>query len=162
MHRVRLSAVLLASVLLGGAACDNPVSADRLPPPTPEEITYASSLNITLSQFSKTSLGVYTQDQVVGTGATIANGDSVSVGYTGWLPNGVQFDTNQPNGSPLRFKVGAKSVVPGFENGVIGMRVGGTRRIIIPSPLAYGRAGQGTAIPGNAVLIFSVTMSQRF
>jgi FKBP-type peptidyl-prolyl cis-trans isomerase FkpA len=162
MQRLRLSAVLLAGSLFGLAACDNPVSADRLPPPTPEEITYASSLNITLSQFTRTTLGVYTQDQVVGTGAVIASGDSVSVGYTGWLPNGVQFDTNQPNGSPLRFRVGAQAVVPGFENGVIGMRVGGTRRIVIPSPLAYGRAGQGTSIPGNAVLVFSITMSQRF
>lgn len=162
MHRVRFSAVLLASALLGGAACDNPVSADRLPPPTPEEITYASSLNINLSQFSRTALGVFTQDQVVGTGATIVAGDSVSVGYTGWLPNGVQFDTNLPNGTPFRFRLGAdRSAVVGFQDGVIGMRVGGTRRIIIPSPLAYGRTGQGS-IPGNAVLIFSITMSQRF
>jgi FKBP-type peptidyl-prolyl cis-trans isomerase len=162
MHAVARSAVLFAGALTLLAGCENPVSADRLPPPTPEEITYASSLNITLSQFNRTALGVFYQDQVQGTGATIASGDSVSVGYTGWLPNGVQFDTNQPNGTPLRFKVGASQVVRGFEDGVIGMRVGGTRRIIIPSPLGYGRAGAGTSIPGNAVLIFSITMSQRF
>lgn len=161
MHAVARFAALLAGAATLVTGCENPVSADRLPPPTPAEVTYASSLNITLSQFTRTALGVYVQDQVVGTGATIASGDSVSVGYTGWLTSGVQFNTNQPNGTPLRFRVGT-GVVPGFSDGVIGMRVGGTRRIIIPSPLAYGRTGFGTNIPGNAVLIFSITMSQRF
>lgn len=160
MHRIA-SAVVVAVAGLA-AACANPVGEDRLPPPDPTQITYATSLNIDLAQFSRTANGVFYQDQVVGTGATIATGDSVSVGYTGWLANGTQFDTNQPSGNPLRFRVGSDAVILGFGEGIPGMRVGGTRRIIIPSGLAYGRRGLPPAIPGNSVLIFQIVMSQRF
>lgn len=160
MHRIATAAATVALGLLAG--CANPVGEDRLPPPDPTQITYAASLNINLSQFTRTANGVYYQDQTVGTGATVARGDSVSVGYTGWLPNGTQFDTNQPNGTPLRFRVGGTAVIAGFGEGIPGMRVGGTRRIIIPSELAYGRPGAPPSIPSNAILIFQIVMSQRF
>lgn len=165
MHGMPLSVrrpFLVVVALAVAAGCSNPVGEDKLPPPAPDQITYAPSLNITLSQFTKNADGVYTQDQVPGTGAVIAAGDSVAVGYTGWLASGTQFDTNQPAGTPLRFKVGAGTVIKGFGSGVTGMRVGGTRRIIIPSELAYGRAGSPPNIPSNAVLIFSIIMSQKF
>ena len=160
MHRFPI--VLAAALALTTASCANPVGENQLPPPDPTQITYASSLNINLAQFTRTANGVYYQDQTVGSGATIANGDSVAVGYTGWLPNGTQFDTNQPSGTPLRFRVGGTAVIAGFGEGIPGMRVGGTRRLVIPSTLAYGRRGAPPSIPSNAVLVFSIVMSQRF
>jgi peptidylprolyl isomerase len=161
MHNRILSLVAVAAVVLVGG-CQNPVGEDKLPPPDPTQVVYASSLNINLSQFTRLESGVYIQDVTVGSGATIASGDSVAVGYTGWLVNGTQFDTNQGSGTPFRFKVGAKQVIDGWEVGVVGMRVGGTRRLIIPSTLAYGRSGSPPSIPSNAVLVFSVTMAQKF
>jgi len=160
MHRLATLLATATVALLGG--CDNPVGEDRLPPPDPTQVTYAPSLNINLSQFTRTANGVYVQDQTVGTGATIANGDSVAVGYTGWLTNGTQFGSNQPSGVPLSFRVGSNSIIAGFGEGIPGMRVGGTRRIIIPSTLAYGRLGNPPDIPSNAVLVYSIVMSQRF
>lgn len=156
-RRRHVSALMALAASATVAACSNPVSADRVPPPGPDEITYAPSLNITLSQFTKQADGVYVQDQTPGTGALIASGDSISVAYTGWLPTGKQFDSGT-----FRFKVGAGSVIKGFDSGVVGMRVGGTRRVIIPSELAYGRAGSPPNITPDAVLIFSITLNQRF
>jgi peptidylprolyl isomerase len=75
--------------------------------------------------------------------------------YTGWLANGTQFDSNQTSG--FRFSLGAGEVIRGWDLGVPGMKTGGTRQLIIPPALGYGASGTGP-IPGNAVLIFNVTM----
>lgn len=161
MHNRILSLLSVAVVVLL-SGCQNPVGEDKLPPPDPTQVVYAASLNINLSQFTKLESGVYIQDVTVGSGATIASGDSVAVGYTGWLANGTQFDSNQGSATAFRFKVGAGQVIDGWDLGVVGMRVGSTRRLVIPSPLAYGRTGSPPRIPSNAVLIFSVTMAQKF
>jgi hypothetical protein len=156
-----LPALALAAAV-AVAACSNPVGADRVPPPDPTQVVYAPSLGIDLSQFTRTSSGLYVRDDIVGTGAVIADSDSVAVRYTGWLVNGTRFDTNEPNGTPFRFRVGAGQVIAGWDEGIVGMRVGGTRRLVIPSPLAYGPGGAPPSIPGNAVLVFRVVLVQRF
>ena len=99
-----------------------------------------------------TSLEV--QDITVGTGATAAVGDNVSVGYSGNFLDGRVFD---PGPGPINFVIGAHSVIAGFEQGIVGMRVGGVRKLTIPSDLAYGASGRGS-IPPNTPLQFTVTL----
>jgi FKBP-type peptidyl-prolyl cis-trans isomerase len=98
-------------------------------------------------------------DLTVGTGATAVNGSLVTVHYTGTFTNGQKFDSSYDTGQPLGpFRLGAGQVIPGFEQGIVGMRVGGKRRISIPPSLAYGSAGVPGRIPGNATLIFEVDL----
>jgi FKBP-type peptidyl-prolyl cis-trans isomerase FkpA len=104
-----------------------------------------------------------TTDTVVGTGADAVAGKTVSVNYTGWLYNasaanfkGAQFDSSTGKGA-LEFQLGAKNVIPGFDQGVTGMKVGGKRTILIPSNLGYGPAG-ASRIPPNSGLVFEVEL----
>jgi FKBP-type peptidyl-prolyl cis-trans isomerase len=111
---------------------------------------------------SSTSVGVFTTtDLAVGTGATAVTGSNVNVSYTGWL-----YDTGKPNGKGAQFDSGSfgfvvgTTVVPGFSQGVVGMRVGGQRRLIIPPALAYGdNPPAGSIIPTNATLVFDITLN---
>jgi FKBP-type peptidyl-prolyl cis-trans isomerase FkpA len=103
-------------------------------------------------------------DLVVGTGAQAAAGNSVTVHYTGWLYNpagtnskGTQFDTSLDGDPPLAVVLGVSNIIPGFQQGLVGMRVGGRRRMYIPPNLAYGSSGAGP-IPPNASIVFEVEM----
>ena len=89
----------------------------------------------------------------MGTGEPAALLDTVTLTYTGWLVNGEVFDSG---GFPAT--LGVTALIPGFTEGIVGMRVGGTRTIVIPADLAYGSAGQGS-IPGNAVLVFEIMLT---
>lgn len=95
------------------------------------------------------------EEITVGTGATAAVGDTVSVGYAGSFLDGRVFD---PGPGPITFQIGAGRVIPGFEQGIVGMRVGGKRRITVPSALAYGSAGSPPTIPPNTPLRFDITL----
>ncbi len=97
-------------------------------------------------------------DVVVGSGAEAQPGQQVSVHYTGWLTNGQTFDSSRPRGQAFTFKLGGGQVIPGWDQGVAGMRVGGQRRLIIPPTLGYGARGAGGVIPPNATLIFDVEL----
>jgi FKBP-type peptidyl-prolyl cis-trans isomerase len=99
-------------------------------------------------------------DLVSGTGAATAPGRTVVMHYQGWLPDGRRFDSSYERGRPIEFVLGQKMVIPGWERGVTGMRVGGKRKLVIPPQLAYGAAGQGAAVPPNATLIFEVELVQ--
>ena len=109
-----------------------------------------------------TSTGVFTiTDLVVGTGATAVSGSTVTVTYTGWL-----YDTGKPNGKGTQFDsgtipfvVGGNGVIQGFSQGVLGMKVGGQRRVIIPPALAYGSQSPSASIPPNATLVFEITLT---
>ncbi|MBK6591481.1 MAG: FKBP-type peptidyl-prolyl cis-trans isomerase [Burkholderiales bacterium] len=103
-------------------------------------------------------------DTKVGTGATAANGNTVTVNYTGWLYDataasfrGKQFDSSVGK-APFSFKLGVGQVIQGWDQGVVGMKVGGTRTLVIPSALGYGSAGAGGIIPGNTALVFTVDL----
>lgn len=100
-----------------------------------------------------------------GPGATIAAGQKAVVQYTGWLyetsaadKKGKEFDSSKNAGQPFRFTLGAGQVIKGWDQGVLGMRVGGKRRLTIPADLAYGDAGAGGVIPPGATLIFDVDL----
>ncbi len=99
-------------------------------------------------------------DVTVGTGATAQTGSQISVQYTGWFQStGKKFDSSYDHGGqPFQVTLGAGQVIPGWDKGLVGMKVGGTRRLIIPPALAYGAAGQPPTIPPNSTLIFDVTL----
>ncbi len=93
-----------------------------------------------------------------GTGAVVKKGDTVSVHYVGVLENGTKFDSSIDRGTPFEFNLGAGQVIPGWDIGVEGMKIGEARKLTIPSELAYGSRGAGNTIPPNAVLIFEVEL----
>ena len=121
--------------------------------PEPTDVEFAASLGIDLDNMTETASGLFVRDDSVGTGEPAALLDTVTLTYTGWLVNGEVFDSG---GFPAT--LGVTALIPGFTEGIVGMRVGGTRTIVIPADLAYGSAGQGS-IPGNAVLVFEIMLT---
>lgn len=99
-------------------------------------------------------------DRVVGSGAEATPGRTVVMHYRGRLVDGRPFDSSHERGRPVEFVLGQRMVIPGWEQGVRGMRVGGQRTVVVPPGLAYGAAGQGTAVPPNATLIFDLDLVQ--
>jgi FKBP-type peptidyl-prolyl cis-trans isomerase len=104
-------------------------------------------------------------DLKAGEGASIASGQRAVVQYTGWLyeasapdKKGKEFDSSRRSGEPFRFALGAGQVIKGWDQGVVGMKIGGRRRLTIPADLAYGENGAGGAIPPGATLVFEVEL----
>ncbi|MGH7723213.1 MAG: FKBP-type peptidyl-prolyl cis-trans isomerase [Candidatus Dormibacteria bacterium] len=150
-----------SDALPSGAATSNPVQTPAAA--TPTSCADAASSVDKLAQtvpLTKTGDGLEYGDITVGTGAMPRSGEKLTVQYTGWLSNGCVFDSSRkPGGSPFSFVIGANppNVIAGWEEGLLTMRVGGRRRLVIPPVLAYGPAGQG-AIPPNATLTFDVEL----
>jgi len=109
-----------------------------------------------------TASGLKYDDVTLGEGATAAAGMSVTVHYTGWLTDGVikgkKFDSSKDRNDPFVFPLGAGHVIKGWDEGVQGMKVGGTRLLTIPADLGYGARGAGGVIPPNATLLFEVEL----
>jgi len=155
----RLLRLLSASAALALAGClSDPVSVPEVDPAT---TTFANSLNISIASMTRTASGLYFRDDSAGTGtATAAAGDSVTVHYTGWLSNGVRFDTSREGTrGPIGFRLGARPprVIAGWEEGLLGMKVRGRRTLVIPPSLAYG-PNDFNGIPGNSILVFEVQL----
>lgn len=139
-------AALVCAVVLVVAACGSSSS------PTSPSGTDVASLTVT--------------DLTVGTGTEATAGRTVTVNYTGWLYSagapdnkGQQFDSSlTPGRTPFPFRLGVGSVIRGWDQGVVGMKVGGTRRLVIPSSLAYGSSGSSGVIPPNAALVFDIEL----
>ena len=103
--------------------------------------------------------GLIIVDNVVGEGAEAEKFDILTVNYTGKLEDGTVFDSSKnPGRDPFRFTVGAGQVIQGWEEGFIGMKIGGTRTLTIPSEMGYGARGAGDLIPPNATLIFDIEL----
>ena len=107
-----------------------------------------------------TSSGLMIEEIVEGTGDTATAGQTVSVHYTGWLTNGSKFDSSKDRNDPFDFPLGGRQVIAGWDEGVQGMKVGGTRKLTIPPNLGYGARGAGGVIPPNATLVFEVELLQ--
>lgn len=105
-----------------------------------------------------TDSGLQIEEIKVGDGETARTGQFVSVHYTGWLTNGNKFDSSKDRDEPFEFPLGQRNVIAGWDEGVLGMRVGGVRKLTIPPQLGYGARGAGGVIPPNATLVFEVEL----
>jgi FKBP-type peptidyl-prolyl cis-trans isomerase len=105
-----------------------------------------------------TASGLQYQEINPGSGDEVKDGDTVSVHYTGWLTDGAKFDSSKDRDKPFQFQVGAGGVIQGWDEGLVGMKEGGVRRLIIPAALAYGEGGYPPVIPPNATLIFDIEL----
>ena len=109
-----------------------------------------------------TASGLQFQDTVLGDGAEATAGQRVTVHYTGWLykngAKGKKFDSSKDRGDPFRFRLAGGEVIKGWDEGVQGMKIGGTRMLVIPAELGYGARGAGGVIPPNATLLFEVDL----
>jgi peptidylprolyl isomerase len=125
---------------------------DILPgsPESPEKVAEAD--------YQVTDSGLKYYDLAEGKGSTPEKGQMVKVNYTGWLEDGTKFDSTLDWGQPQVFPVGEGLVIPGWDEGISTMKVGGKRQLVIPAELAFGEAGAGGVIPPNATLIFEVEL----
>ncbi|HEU4721841.1 MAG TPA: FKBP-type peptidyl-prolyl cis-trans isomerase [Gemmatimonadaceae bacterium] len=157
MRLRRLAAALLP---LAFAACleGTDYSTNAFPNIPIEQTTFAAGLNVNLAASTKTATGLYYRDVAVGTGATATSTSRVSVYYAGYLANGTLFDSQTSPSAPYGpIQLGAGTFIKGWEEGMVGMKVGGTRQLIIPPSLGYGATGNN-AIPPNAVLVFTIQL----
>ena len=150
-----LRTACVAALLATAGAC----SASPAPVVRPERVSFAADLEVDLSASTRTPSGLYYRDLQVGTGPVATIGSTVSVAYLAALPTGEVVDMTRPGEKPLEFRIarGPDRPIAGFEQGTTGMRVGGTRQIVIPPDLAYGASGAG-AVPPNTVLVFTVQL----
>jgi FKBP-type peptidyl-prolyl cis-trans isomerase len=148
MRQMKSRSLLAAALALALAACNNEPTGPQCAPQTLTRTATAGD-TITLDT------GVRYIEGKVGTGPAVEYCRAVAVHYTGFLANGAKFDSSRDSGRPFAFTPGFREVVPGFEQGIVGMKVGGTRRIIIPPSLGYGNQAQGP-IPANSTLVFDI------
>lgn len=149
---LRRTAVLYLALALAAGCVESSGPGDAIPI---ENTSFASALGVNLAASTRTPNGMYYRDITVGTGAVVANGQTLEVKYTGWLSSGFQFDSNRAEAATFPFVLGTGNVIQGWHEGLQGVRVGGSRQLIIPATLAYGPGGYGP-IPGNAVIVFTV------
>jgi peptidylprolyl isomerase len=150
-NRMRFHLLATTLVLAASAAC-----GDSSPTAVPiEQTVFATSLGVDLAQSTKLPSGVYYRDVTTGTGATLATGQTVAMRYAGFFVNGQEFDSNPAPKPVFSFSLGAGQVIRGWDVGLVGMKVGGRRQLIIPPEMGYGPNDYGP-IPGNSVLVFTV------
>jgi len=129
------------------------VSAEPPPPPPPE-----APSEVAEADYVTTESGLKYYDFEEGSGDSPEKGQGVSVHYTGWLEDGTMFDSSLSRGQPFEFQVGIGQGIPGWDEGVASMKVGGKRQLVIPAELGYGERGAGGVIPPDATLIFEVEL----
>lgn len=145
-----------APLILLAAAATACGADDANVPSNPATETFAPVTGVTIANMQSTTSGLYVQDLTVGSGLQAISGRLLNVLYTGWLTTGQVFDSNiTPPG--IQFTLGRGSVIAGWDLGLVGMRPGGKRKLVIASPLGYGSEGQGK-IGKNQTLVFDVTL----
>ena len=151
----RFSILLLAlGMVFAAASCD---TGNTTGPVDPTDLDFAAFLGVNLDEMSQTALGVWYKELVVGDGAEVTAGQTVTVHYEGWLHDGTKFDSSIDRGEPATFSL--NQVIVGWRDGVPGMKVGGKRKLVVPSDLAYGAQGAGNGVvPPFATLVFDIEL----
>jgi peptidylprolyl isomerase len=166
---------VLALTALAASACGYPdpyttsgpvANESPAPPASPSPSPGADDFNAGAGLVPVTYPdGLKYVDLKVGPGSLVRNGENLTVEYTGWLSDGTEFDSSRGR-APFTFQLGQSQVIPGWDEGLLGMKVGGKRKLILPPDLAYGANGQqdpntgAQVIPPNATLVFEVELTK--
>ena len=160
MKRVILPTLILTAFVL--SACQprtsDVVSLDTENQPTQGTQTIQTTQGAEMPDYRGDITELKIEDTVVGTGQEVKAGDTILVHYTGTLIDGTVFDSSKRRGEPISFGIGIGQVIQGWDQGIVGMKEGGTRVLRIPPEMGYGARGAGAAIPPNASLIFEVEL----
>lgn len=149
----RLLRPLLVGCVLALTGCAHSSST-----PPPADTAQSAAPAAPASRVHRLASGLVYEDLEIGSGTMADPGLLVSVHYTGWLTDGTKFDSSYDRGQPYKFPLGAGQVIRGWDEGIKGMRVGGKRKLMIPSDLAYGPDGREPKIPPDAALVFEVQL----
>ena len=147
----------LVMVLPLAVSCSRGQESAEAPRAKLSNADFSPDLDVDLGRMSSQERGLLVEDLLVGSGAEAAKGNAVTVHYTGWLPDGTKFDSSIDRDQPYVLDLPG-SVIDGWNVGLVGMRVGGRRRLIIPSHLGYGSQGNAPAIPPYATLVFEIEL----
>ncbi|WP_309892536.1 FKBP-type peptidyl-prolyl cis-trans isomerase [Archangium sp.] len=123
----------------------------------PTKVEFDSDLGVDLAAMNRSETGLYMQDLVMGTGIEATTGRTIIVHYTGWLPDGTRFGTSREDDRATAFVLSDRQLIKGWAEGLVGMKEGGKRRLVVPSDLAYGAEGR-PGIPPYSVLVFEVEL----
>lgn len=156
------SALVTASLFLRQSVVAVPMTALMMlacatSSPTIAGTTFAPSLGVDTTMMTSLGQGLWYRDLAPGSGDVARRGSDVGVYYTGWLADGTMFEATQPPEAAVRFRLGSGEVIAGWERGIVGMRVGGRRQLVIPPSLGYGAKGAGS-VPPHAVLVFTIEL----
>lgn len=153
------SLILLPLALTFAACGDDENGPAEVVLQDPAQISYASSLGVDLSSMQLQPSGLYIKDLQDGTGDPTVAGDVMVVHYSGWVHDGTLFDSSRnPGRDPFTVVAGSGGVIAGWQEGLVGMRIGGVRQLVIPPQLAYGMQSPSPLIPAGSVLIFEIEL----
>lgn len=147
----------IAALSLTACAQPQPETPTEAPPqetPAPEPTVTEPEAPADMQDTTELKI----EDLEVGTGAEAVAGKTVTVNYVGWLTDGTKFDSSYESGQPFSFPLGGGQVIPGWDEGIVGMKVGGKRLLTIPPDKGYGPQGYPPTIPPNATLVFHVEL----
>lgn len=148
---------LFCGLMMGLLAGCGAAAVEEAPAVAPESIVFAPVTGVDVAAMQRLESGLLVRDMREGEGIAARRGDLVGVRYVGWLPDGTMIDAVVPPAAPREFRLGSGDVIRGWDQGVLGMRVGGQRQIVVPPALGYGRR-QVAGIPPGSTLVFLVEL----
>lgn len=158
MLRLTFALPILIVALLGCQQNSSTSSSSNTSTASSTEASKPAASAVPSTGTRTTASGLQIQDLQIGTGAEAVTGKRVWMHYTGTLTDGTKFDSSRDSGRPYELLLGNREVIAGWDEGIVGMRVGGKRRLTVPPQLAYGAQGYPPVIPSNATLIFELEL----